>query len=782
MAADGESSLVIWCIFYHFFLDDTSLGLLLAQCRKLVQISNDMQTWSASKYGGFLRFCTEHSLAEIRRHWVLYLEMETLPAREKDILKNNFTSGMKAVKSKSSAVYSAINAAGPLAAEIIEQARKHFTEFWSTGVTVGRSAQPNPCPHLNPTFVYSASGTKFNVHYGTDPIISFHLAPIIASIKDAQRPSTIGIKDLVEGARQQFFSMCSSLKNRLSLESSAYLTIRFFVGDALAFCRALHYCGEGNLTETGIYTYAWGGSQIDFNVQDYSQSSTRRAPLTFNVIDTSNLTDHLGLINILLLTVPLLQQSSASTIYTNTLLNTDTSDTGLVSKAYADIPTLSLFLGVAPSPNLSLFTSHSDKHSMFFASQFPQSISWKFPFSTIPGIAHDIQISNTVRRLVCDTRKLAAFLFSVYRNIFATENMMELLQNPSLIGQINHYTRNSFVALLGFVKAKAPTDWDQVIGFFIEFIESDASIRMWLHHYQDLLCQLYLCNLFTVDTLRPAFVQTLKSPHDRFHGWKDVPPVVCVVLKVPRRNLKILEDMDPDEILTPSLECHTSGPNFLNVHSSLQFVFGDIEESVPNNESAVKIVEDRKGWEGRSDLIVTFYMPSWILLGREPKSVKIGLYFQECISTSLRAKLGLVPRIYSTTLMDTEHLQFVRERPGNVGELDRLRAITSVPISINKNATVWTTVGFDKSGKKASTLTMRHVITAPNARKSLTNLASVAMKPVSDSVLEVTFDGYKHLFIYPFPVLGSQSKTRIARKSFYIEVCDLIRSCKFIIF
>jgi len=87
MVADGESSLVIWCIFYHFFLDDNSLGLLLAQCRKLVQISNDMQTWSASQYGGFMRFCTDHSLAEIRRHWVLYLEMETMPAREKILAK-----------------------------------------------------------------------------------------------------------------------------------------------------------------------------------------------------------------------------------------------------------------------------------------------------------------------------------------------------------------------------------------------------------------------------------------------------------------------------------------------------------------------------------------------------------------------------------------------------------------------------------------------------------------------------------------------------------------------
>jgi hypothetical protein len=239
--------------------------------------------------------------------------------------------------------------------------------------------------------------------------------------------------------------------------------------------------------------------------------------------------------------------------------------------------------------------------------------------------------------------------------------------------------------------------------------------------------------------------------------------------------------MDPDEILTPSLECHTSGPNFNNIHPSLQLVFGDIQGSVGIGESVVKILEDRKGWKGSSDLIVTFYMPSWILL-REPKTITIGLHIHDtaAVSASLRSKLAMFLKIYSTTLLDTEHLQLVRERPGNVGELDRLRTIAVVLKSTNKNVTeVRTTVGFDKSGRNASTLTMRHVITAPDAQKSLSNLASVTTKPVSDSTIEVTFDGYRHLFINPLAVRGSQTKTRIARKSSYIEVCELVYSCIF---
>lgn len=779
MVQDVETPLVIWSIFYHFFLDDASLKLLLAHCRKLVEYSTDIQAWNASKYGNFLRFCTAHSLAEIRRHWVLYLKMETMPAREKALLKDKFISGMNAVKNKPAGIHSAIYAAGPLALEIHDLGPKHKKEFWSTGVTVGISTQNNHYPHLNPTFVYSAAGTKFNVHYGTDPMVSFHLAPILTSIKDTHTPSAVGLKDLVEGARQQFFSLCLSLKSRLSLEPSPNLTIRFFVGDALAFCRALHYCGDANLTETGIYTYVWGGSRINFNDQDYDKNLTQRAPLTFNVIDTSNLTDHLGLINILFLTIPLLQRNPSSAIYTDTLLNTDENDSSLFSKACADIPTLALFLGVAPLPYLSHFTSHSDAHCMLFAtivgSQFPQSTSWKFPFSSVPGTLHDMQFSSTAVRLLCDARKVAEFCFSVYKNMFAKENTMQLLANPLLAMQKStesHYTRSSFVALLGFVKAKVLTDWDRIMDFLMDLIESDTSLMMGAHHYQDLICQLHIHNLFNLETLEPAFVEKRRSPHDRFHAWKDLPPVVCVVLKVPRAKIKILEDMDPDEILTPSLECHTSGPNFNNIHSSLQFVFGDIQGSSHKGETTITILEDHKGWEGVSDLIVTFYMPVWILL-REPQTVSIGLHINDtvAVATSLRAKLGLFLKIYSTTLMDTAHLQFVRERPGNVGELDRLRAINVVPRSTNKNTTViQATVGFNKSGESASTLTMRHIITSPNAQKSLSDQASVTTKPVSDSAIEITFDGYKHLFIHPLAVRGSQSKTRVARKSSYIEV------------
>jgi hypothetical protein len=52
--------------------------------------------------------------------------------------------------------------------------------------------------------------------------------------------------------------------------------------------------------------------------EDYGTAG--KAPLLFNVIDTSNLTDYVGAINLLVATAPLLQRSPSATLYTESLV------------------------------------------------------------------------------------------------------------------------------------------------------------------------------------------------------------------------------------------------------------------------------------------------------------------------------------------------------------------------------------------------------------------------------------------------------------------------------
>ena len=44
------------------------------------------------------------------------------------------------------------------------------------------------------------------------------------------------------------------------------------------------------------------------------------APLSFNVIDTSNLLDHVGSVNLLVAAIPLLEHNLSATLYTEALV------------------------------------------------------------------------------------------------------------------------------------------------------------------------------------------------------------------------------------------------------------------------------------------------------------------------------------------------------------------------------------------------------------------------------------------------------------------------------
>ncbi len=181
----GNFTSNIWEIFYHFYLDKASLDLLSDQCQKLVDLAESLEVWNQSKYGAFLRFCTHATLLELRGYWGRYLRTD-VSRQGKQRLQTQFQSGMNKAAAKASediVVYNACRSAVPLWQEIGKIAPNHFKSYWKSGVTCTPSVASAPLsPHLNPTFVHSSKGQIFNVHYGTDPIISFHLAATTSTV------------------------------------------------------------------------------------------------------------------------------------------------------------------------------------------------------------------------------------------------------------------------------------------------------------------------------------------------------------------------------------------------------------------------------------------------------------------------------------------------------------------------------------------------------------------------------------------------------------------------
>ena len=500
--------------------------------------------------------------------------------------------------------------------------------------------------------------------------------------------------------------------------------IRFCVGEALAFCQALRDVKQTGLTETGVYEHPWSFSKFAFDAEEYDpcSSSKNSAPLSFNVIQTSNLADHSGVLNLLVDTVPLLQREPWSVMHTNTLLRKSSSRD---DAACAGLPALSLLLGITPSSRLWHFTAQSNKHEMLASTmdsgQLHEAISWQFGTHSIPNSVPEPGDAVPGKyRIACGSKNLGDLFFSVYRHMFADEDQIKNLQSfgdLSVLDKMNisHYHRPGFAAFLALARenvSSADVSWTDTMDRLDNLILDDCTFFMGLHNYQDLICHMSLLDVYSAETMSSAYLESVRGPFDMFHGWQTVPPVVCIVLTVPRKQLKPLEDMSADKISTPTLQCETYTEKLkLNhsIHSSIQLCFGHVKKSIVDGETQVEIVEDQQGWNGCSDLIATFYLPAWILTAAS-KARYVGLHLKDTPATCmLIPKLDLRRTIYSTLLTHSAHVQVVRHRPGNPHKVKQFRNghhHQEVPFPNEQTVAV----EFDSSNREATYLTIRENI------------------------------------------------------------------------
>ena len=724
-------------------------------------------------------------MIEVRRQWELYLETNSLSKKEKHALRKTFVSHMTKIREKygEGVDLSMFGAAGPINQKAsIAAGMPVFRSFWKNGFIKGSTTRVTIPLHVNPTFVHSLAGSEFNIHYRTNPLFVFHLSPALSPIKGCPpRSSQITEPDFVDAAMAQFSTWCASFCARVKAKNPSIM-IRFFAGDCMSFCHALRRFRLDKITKTDGYSRSWGLTQITFT-EDYANSS---APLFFNNINTSNLVDHIGFLNLVLVTLPLLQRNPWSILQTTTF-ESSTSDktmgTALVDRMFGDIPTLAVFLGVAPSFHVhSCYTDsgrRNDQITMDIVEdgRFHQSITWKRPCSVVPYLAPTHPEIEEPPLLVCDELFLAKFLFSVYMEMFSEENTTKLV-NKTLTTYKNkniHYIRTSFVEFICLIKKCVQADWTKAMELLVDLLEVDKTLLLGMNNYQDLICQFYLYGLYTIDTLRWGKVALMKSPGDSFDGWQDVPPVVSVVLVVPRQHLKVLEESDWMDIGVPILYCDTRGKNGQNMHSSIHLTFGDVIYSGQYADARVDITEDPAGWRGKSPMILSFDAASWLFtkLGGV-QSVGLCLRASPCNTRRLFTKFGLTPYIFSAPLTDKKHVFITRHRPNDSRDLYRpidntlsTKAQTRSPvISLNFNATA----------TRIESLAIRNSIVDQEAARTLASGVPISTKTIGDATVLASFPGFSQLFHFPFPIDTNKVKTKIARKSLYIEVNTSILS------
>ncbi|KAJ7477944.1 hypothetical protein B0H11DRAFT_2158169 [Mycena galericulata] len=279
-------------IFFHLYLEENPLALLVSQCEVLFQASTTLKCWRESPYGSTLRMSSQHTLTELRWHWDQYAKMHTLPKTELQMIIKKFRAGVAEyqVQHKEKLSTSA-RSAGPLMILGVKSLSECFDNFWRYGTTYSSGPHRSSATLHNPSFVYTQSGIGCFVHYGTDPVIPFHLAPIFGNSN-----STLSQADIMKGIHVQFqdWSMhCSCFLLRCNLSA-----------------RALQISKRSGVMETRIPVCQWCTELITLDKEEY-----KHAPLVFDVVDTSNLDDHLGLLNILVAAIPLLRGLGGGVLY-----------------------------------------------------------------------------------------------------------------------------------------------------------------------------------------------------------------------------------------------------------------------------------------------------------------------------------------------------------------------------------------------------------------------------------------------------------------------------------
>ena len=310
---------------------------------------------------------------------------------------------------------------------------------------------------------------------------------------------------------------------------------------------------------------------------------------------------------------------------------------------------------------------------------------------------------------------------------------------------------------------------------FNELVVGDTNLSLGKSNYQELAAQLHVMGLHTFD-----FLGNYRQAHPDaqanvgvFKDWKDVPPVVCIVLTVSRGALKPLIETGGGAG-NPFLHCETWNRGGQNYYSCFHPVFGKVRRE----GDKVVIDESPDGWHGTSPLVVSFWVPSWTLITHPNDTiVAFGAMPMSPRTTgalALLLRLGQMMRLSETNLI-SKNVIVTRTRPYLHSEMEKVRTLsferdTFVPSPLRSVEISPVQVKLDESCQKIASLTIRGDLLVKIAKDKLSSGAEVTVVQSSPCTLQVQFGGLRQTMAFPFPVDVAQAKTKIARTTSYIEV------------
>ncbi len=508
----------LWNIYYHLYLDNASLDSLQQQITRLLAVSSSLDQWKQSKYGSTLRFYDSAGFVAVRGVWSHF--REAAAAKDTSDYQQRFKTDFKksihlrdATWGKDSINYRAVRAAASLASDatmgkelegVIEEceslAARHFHSSpkpseiltpstsditdqrhldWTKG-TVGNVSDGTSIP--NPMFACAPPGSPI-IMTGSEPIISYHLAAAYANLAETSplrlvHEAANDVPKVVRVAQLQFQEWVDAFR-----DLKMNFTVRFAAADCFALCHTLLLNFETRQTTAHWYRRLLSFAPLELDASEYGKDG--QAPNRFDVIDTSNLADHFGALNVLVSARPLLKDAAWAT------LSTEVMEKGVEPEQRkfdlllcGHTRTLSVLLGLAPVEYWTNATTAStvDEYllvksadSVAGRSKNPSiqaRISWK--------AAHHVAGARSSGRSTVDASKLANLAFKIYQDMFKFEcasflSDLAAAKDKALSAAATYprHHRGTFVAFLKALARNVNTDDESMYKRIMEMIQND---------------------------------------------------------------------------------------------------------------------------------------------------------------------------------------------------------------------------------------------------------------------------------------------------------------------
>ena len=768
------------------------MNVIHNQAQKLVLLTETSADWRSSPYGEILTIADAETFHALRLIWAKYVT--TL--RSDSPVSKRFHTAIKQVFDKhynnNAFTATVTRSFGALAMNAGEMtaggiAVNHMQQFWKHGVV---DPEDLPVERLcNPLFVYSAiAGEDFAVHPDTSPLAVFHLAPALTNLapesplyQDILHNKTDVRQRVVLVAKMQFKAWCAAFQRVIQENrrtKSRGIVIRFVIADAVPFCFALQQRGGSlNFEMFANQSKHWSGTELNLDGDAYLSNTNNTAPISFNSIDTSCLIDHVGLINLLIATVPLLEFSSSSSICTETISRKWSEETNLLLQLLSGEVTLMCnLLGIAPLALLLGYTTRGLVQDMptIRERQAPilSRIIWKFPQLGDPSA------DMKPIKLSAEPEDLTKILHLIYFTFFENEGKLaqRTKDNNTNIGT-PEYNRTSFAALIAFLKPRICVDWAMPIWSLLNSICQDLHAKA---HALDLQTQLHLFGVhddFRTDGLPSRVIDLiyppLRGPRRHRPARRGNSSLSCIVFTVPRERLLPIYKKGVTEM--KDFECvfqvrlKTASSPFSYTFSSPVAVFGTLV--IGPDKGRCDVVRDEKGWHGSSDLQVFLYLDTMFLtLDGDGMSISLNLFPDTATLAIFRKDYGNDLEIFKAKLDRHETQAHLVRMIGDKSIPSP--SITPSPIERQeRNGRVIKSI--PRLGVKDSKALLAVRLNLLNNAdvNLLKNGSAFSLSQSSPCAIAVKYGNAKEVVQFPFPVDGDSSTLRISGKYGWIEVC-----------